>query len=167
LSQLACFGTHHIFFPPGLQISPGQHHPNCFTPDAVHDAATAHLLGDESRAPACASLRRWPADQRHHRCLLAAVELVVRLWPRVFRQRVLQAAGEVSFSYSRNLARISAHRDRGPPHSVLAVEQQEHSDPPPDSRLQRLPASLHALQLGPVSRRQLQSREPLRFHSDA
>jgi hypothetical protein len=47
-------------FPPGLQLSPGQHQSKRFAADFVHDAATAHLLGEQAGAPSLLSFGGGP-----------------------------------------------------------------------------------------------------------
>jgi hypothetical protein len=117
-------GTHHIFFPPGLQIVPGEDYSDGVVTDAVHYAASTGFLSEKPQGPPRAAFGGRPADHRHDGRLLAAVELRSRLGTRVFAQTVLQTALDVPLSNSRDLARVATDRDCRRTNRLACIEQQ-------------------------------------------
>src|SRR5262249_29833241 len=63
-------GTHHIFFPPRLEVVVGEDDSDGFATDAVHDLACDRLLGGQAHGPSCPAVGRRTADHRDDRRLL-------------------------------------------------------------------------------------------------
>src|SRR6266581_2461580 len=57
--------THHIFFPPRLQVVAFQQNPNRLPSHARHQFAFHHFFGQQAHRPARAALRWWATRQRH------------------------------------------------------------------------------------------------------
>src|SRR5574341_867923 len=80
------FGTHHIFFPPRLQLVALQHPSNRLAPYFGDDLPPAGFLGYQRRRPARVPRWRWRADHRHDGGLLPSIQLPLLLGPRVLAQ---------------------------------------------------------------------------------
>src|SRR6266496_1028222 len=57
--------THHIFFPPRLQVVAFQQNPNRLPSHARHQFAFHHFFGQQAHRPARAAFRWWTTGQRH------------------------------------------------------------------------------------------------------
>src|SRR5260370_28175528 len=51
--------THHIFFPPRLQVGAFQQDPNGFSPHPRNQFAFHHFFGQQARRPTRSAFRRW------------------------------------------------------------------------------------------------------------
>src|SRR6266498_2414615 len=82
------FGTHHIFFPPRLQLVAGQHSADRLSAYRGDDLSASRLLGDQRQRP-LRPTRRWRrADHRHDRRLLPRVQESRRRGPRILAKRL-------------------------------------------------------------------------------
>src|SRR5262249_40583368 len=74
--------THHIFFPPGLQVVLLEQEPDGLAADRRNHLSLRGLLGDQAHAPAGVSFWRPGADHGDDLCTLALVEaaLLSRPW---------------------------------------------------------------------------------------
>src|SRR3989339_1829993 len=68
------FGTHHIFFPPRLQVVPGKNSPGGLALDLLHYSALLGLTRHETDRPAGVPVGRRAADHRDNRALLRVVQ---------------------------------------------------------------------------------------------
>ena len=99
-------GTHHIFFPPWLQLVFSQNHAHRLSTDLGDNSSSNGLFCEEPDRPACSPLRRWTADERNQGGLLNAVQLGDTTRPRILGEGMLKATFEVAASHPRHLARI-------------------------------------------------------------
>jgi len=97
-------GTHHIFFPPWLELVFSQNHAHRLSTDLVHDSSPDRLFSEEPDRPACSPLRRWPADERDQGGLLNAVQLGSTTRARILGKGMLKATVEVASSHPGHLA---------------------------------------------------------------
>jgi hypothetical protein len=74
------FGTHHIFFPPRLQVVSRQELPYGFALDLSDDSALLGLLGNEAHGPTSAAVGRSAAHHGDDRTLVGVVQ--ERRWTR-------------------------------------------------------------------------------------
>lgn len=99
-------GTHHIFFPPWLQLVFSQNHANRLSTDLGDDSSSNSLFCEEPDRPACSPLRRWPADERNQGGLLNAVQLGGTTRARILGKGMLKAAFEIAAGDPGHLTRI-------------------------------------------------------------
>lgn len=92
-------GTHHIFFPPWLELVFSQNHAHRLSTNLGNDSSPNGLFCEETDRPASPSIRRWPADERHQGGLLNAVQLGNTAGARVLRKSMLQATFEIAVCY--------------------------------------------------------------------
>lgn len=160
MNSWSILGTHHIFFPPGLQVLPGEYNPDCFPTDGIGNAPAARLLGQEPYGPPRAPIGGRTAHECDHRRFLNAVELALGLRSGVFRQGVLKAGMHVPLTHAGNLPWVPADGRRRRPNALSVVQKQEHSDASPDPRCQLTSTSLNLLQLRAILRREVQTSKP-------
>src|SRR6266581_4922842 len=84
--------THHIFFPPRLQVVAFQQNPNRFPSHSRNQFAFYHFFGQQAHRPARAAFRRWTTRQRHDALPVLCIQQghFPRPWPLV--QGPLQTA---------------------------------------------------------------------------
>jgi hypothetical protein len=68
------FATHHIFFPPRLEIVAFQQHPNGLSAHPRNQFAFDNFFGQQSHRPTCPSFRRRRADHGDNLLALALVK---------------------------------------------------------------------------------------------
>src|SRR6187455_3576651 len=96
-------GTHHIFFPPRLEAMACERHAYGFAADSLCDAALDHLLRNQAHAPACTAGGWRTADHRSNRRLLRAVELPLRVRPRLITECGFEPGREIALGHSGDL----------------------------------------------------------------
>src|SRR5436189_2088112 len=127
-------GTHHIFFPPRLQLMATQQPPDRFLADRCDDALSRHLLRQQNDRPARPSRRWWATGERHDRGLAPRVEFLRRLGTWVLAQGGFETALQIASANSANLTRVSPRSVGRSLHRPALVEEFEdpHSSPPSD-----------------------------------
>src|ERR1043165_10316861 len=93
--------THHIFFPPRLQVVGGEDDAEGLSADLRSDAAVHRLLGEECGGPPGSPWRGRPAHHRDDGSLLRAVQPPWRLRPSILRERCIQPSLEVALADAR------------------------------------------------------------------
>src|ERR1022692_691753 len=86
------FATHHIFFPPRLQIVAFEQHSYGLPPYAWNQLAPDRLFGQQPYGPACPSLRRRRAGHRDDALPLFLIQRRSLARTRAIEQRTIQAA---------------------------------------------------------------------------
>src|ERR1035437_5916815 len=86
------FATHHIFFPPRLQIVAFDQHSYGLPPYAWNQLAPDRLFGQQPYGPACPSLRRRRAGHRDDALPLFLIQRRSLARTRAIEQRTIQAA---------------------------------------------------------------------------
>src|ERR1035437_2850230 len=66
--------THHIFFPPRLQVVVLQKNPDCFSTHARHQLSFDGLFNDEAQAPPGVAFGRFAADHGYNALLFRGVK---------------------------------------------------------------------------------------------
>ena len=90
--------THHIFFPPRLQVVAFEQDPDCLPTDAGNQFALDGLLDHQAHRPTCAAFRRITAHHRDDALLLGIVENLLGPGPLLVIQGAIQAATAVTVS---------------------------------------------------------------------
>src|SRR6266508_1362147 len=151
------FGTHHIFFPPRLQLVAIQHPADRLSAHRGDDLSASRLLGDQRQRP-LRPTRRWRrADHRHDRRLLPRVQESRRRGPRILAKRLGEPTLQEAPTDPANLPRIRAggRRRVGPGPAPIAQLPNAHA--PPDPRLH--PLLGQGLQFHPALGRKLEPGE--------
>lgn len=99
-------GTHHIFFPPWLELVFSQNHADRLSADLGDDPSSNRLFREEPDRPAGSPRWRWPADERNQGGLLDAVQFGSASRARILGQGMLEATFEIATGDPRYLARI-------------------------------------------------------------
>src|ERR1035437_869242 len=86
------FATHHIFFPPRLQIVAFEQHSYGLPPCAWNQLAPDRLFGQQTYGPACPSLRRRRAGHRDDALPLFLIQRGSLARTRAMEQRTIQTA---------------------------------------------------------------------------
>src|SRR6266568_3835474 len=149
------FGTHHIFFPPRLQLVAGQHSADRLSAYLGDDPSSDCLLGDQHQRPSRPTRRRRCADHRYDRCLLLGIEQLRLLRPRVLAQRFRKPALQVPPPDPPYFPRVCTHGAPRVRHGPASVQQLKNASSPPHSRGNSLPAQ--RLQRDPVLGRKLET----------
>src|ERR1035441_2005318 len=90
--SLSNFATHHIFFPPRLQIVAFEQHSYGLPPCAWNQLAPDRLFGQQTYGPACPSLRRRRARHRDDALPLFLIQRGSLARASAIEQRTIQAA---------------------------------------------------------------------------
>src|SRR5437870_11689831 len=91
--------THHIFFPPRLQVVALQQNPDCLPPRFGDQFAFDRFLDDQTHGPARPTFRRLTADHGNDTLLLGIVENWLRPRTLFVVERGLQAVAVVAVGY--------------------------------------------------------------------
>src|SRR5262249_19308698 len=94
------FGTHHIFFPPRLEVVGGENDSDGLASDFGRDASADGLLGHEADRPSRAPFRSGTAHHRNDGCALHTVESRLGLAAWIVGQRGFQATREVALPHA-------------------------------------------------------------------
>jgi hypothetical protein len=84
--------THHIFFPPRLQVVAFQQHPDGLSPNARHQLAFDRLFGQQAHSPTRPSCRRLAARHGNNALPLLRIQGRSSSGPGCVVQRALQSA---------------------------------------------------------------------------
>src|SRR5665213_1290844 len=110
--------THHIFFPPWLEVMAFQQNSNSLSAHAGNKFAFDHFLGQQSHRPAGTPLWRRRTDHGDNALLLLLIQTGSLARTGCIKQCALQAAIDVSSSdLPHGLGRkpeVDTHRGRGP-----------------------------------------------------
>src|SRR5271157_2160052 len=88
--------THHIFFPPRLQLVALQQNPNCLSAHLGHQLALDGFFYNQAHRPTSPPLRRLTADHGNDALLLGIVEDLMGTWPLLVVEGGIQAATVVA-----------------------------------------------------------------------
>jgi len=152
------FGTHHIFFPPRLQVVACQELSRGLALDLLDDATLLGLARDETDRPAGAAVWWCTADHRHNRALLGVIQHLLRDRAGFIRERRLDPLLKVPPSDPTHLARVCADGKPGVNQRPAGVQQLENADAPPVAFVKRA-QPLQVVEVLAVSRRELQARK--------
>ena len=139
-----------------------QGHPNGLPAHLPYDPPLHHLGGHQADGPPRVPVGRRPADQRHDRGLLDAVQLACTARPGVIAERGLQPVRQKPRQHPSDLAVVPADGGGSGAYGQAGVQVLKRQDPTPGPGRQLLPARLHPLQLPVVARGQLQPGDSLR-----
>src|SRR5271168_825822 len=113
------FPTHHIFFPPRLEVVAFQQHSDGLPANVRHQLALDHLFGQKTHCPTRPSLRGRRADHGDNALLLLLIKNRGLAWTGGIEQRPLQSAIKIALTdLPYRLGRkpkVGAHRRRGLP----------------------------------------------------
>jgi hypothetical protein len=125
------FGTHHIFFPPRLQVVSCEELPYRFALDLSDDSALLGLLGYEAHRPTSAAVGRCAAHHGNDRALVGVVQ--ERRWTRtrLIGQGPFDPAVKEPPAYASYLAPIGPNGRRCSGQGPALVEQLENTNAPP------------------------------------
>src|ERR1039458_9190778 len=127
------FATHHIFFPPRLQVVAFEQHSYRLPPYAWNQLASDRLFGQQPNGPACPPLRRRRAGHRDDALPLFLIQRRSLARTRTIEQRAIQAALLVALAdLPHGLGRKSqadAHRRSGLPIIHLPQRQRPQHRP--------------------------------------
>src|SRR5688572_12617653 len=84
--------THHIFFPPRLEVVAFEQDPDCLSAHAGNQFALDRFLGDQAHRPASPAFRRLAAHHGDDALLLGIVENLLSPGSLFFIQGAVQAA---------------------------------------------------------------------------
>jgi hypothetical protein len=145
------FPTHHIFFPPRLEVVAFQQDPDGLSADMRNKFASNHLFGQQPHRPACPAFWRRRANNRDDALLLFEVQGRSLARSRGIEQRSLQAPlliplADLPYRLG-GKHQVSAHRRRGLPMIHLMQRQRVLYRP---NRLQT--TAQHLLYLPPIFR---------------
>src|ERR1700719_3220716 len=125
--SLSSFPTHHIFFPPRLEVVAFQQHPDGLPADVRNQFALDHFFGQQTHRPTRPPLRRRRADDRDNALLLLLIKSRSLARTSGIEHRPLQSAIKIPLA---NLPhrlggkpQVGAHRRRGLPLIQLAQGQ--------------------------------------------
>jgi hypothetical protein len=90
--------THHIFFPPRLQVVAFEQHPDCFSARAGNQLALDGLLGYQAHGPTRPPFRRFAADHGHDALSLGIVQQRFSAGPLPVVESTVQATAVVTVS---------------------------------------------------------------------
>ena len=160
------FATHHIFFPPRLQVVAFQQHPNGFSAHSRNQFAFDHLFGQQPHRPTRSPFRRRRAD--HGDNLLALALVQGRSFARAcgVKQRSLQPfllipLADLPDGFGRK-TKIPAHNRRGL--SLIHLTQGQGAQ----YRAHRLQtAAQHLVQPPAIPRRKLDLKPHASAHDSA
>src|SRR5690349_18267445 len=101
---VSIFGTHHIFFPPGLDVLVGEGSSYGLLADRANDLSPFGFIGDQGDGPSRPPLGWRTAHHRDERGGLRAVEKLGAAPPGLLAQRMLDAALQKAVGYTPHLA---------------------------------------------------------------
>src|SRR2546422_3939779 len=88
--------THHIFFPPRLQLVALQQAPDCFSAHLGHQFALDGLFDNQAHRPTSPPFRRWTANHGNDALLLGIIENLLGAWSLLVVKGGIQAATVVA-----------------------------------------------------------------------
>src|ERR1700684_3413916 len=88
--------THHIFFPPRLQLVALQQNPDCFSAHLGHQFTFDGFFYNQAPRPTRPPLRRLTANHGNDALFLGVVENLVGTWPLLVVKGGIQAATVVA-----------------------------------------------------------------------
>jgi len=106
MNSSSTIGTHHIFFPPWLQLVFSQNHAHRLSTDLGDDSSSNGPFCEKPDRPACSPLRRRAADERNQGVLLNAVQLGDTTRARILGEGMLKATFAVAARIPGHLAGI-------------------------------------------------------------
>src|SRR5687767_15258286 len=120
-------GTHHIFFPPRLQVVVGEHLANGLAAHVGDNPPALALLGGHTDCPP--RIAHWgrPTYHRHNRRLLASIQQLRGLRTRIVRQRGVDAVLDIPPANAPHLAWVRPHCRGDIGERPFRVEQLEDS----------------------------------------
>ena len=160
------FATHHIFFPPRLQVVAFQQHPNGLSAHSRNQFAFDDLFGQQSHRPTRSPFRRRRADHGDNLLALALVQGRSFARTRGVEQRSLQPSlliplADLPDGFGRK-TKIPAHYRRGL--SLIHLTQSQGAQ----YRAHRLQtAAQHLVQLPAIPRRKLDLKPHASAHDSA
>jgi hypothetical protein len=105
-------GTHHIFFPPRLQVVALEQDANCFPTDPWHQLPLDRLLRYQSNGPSGMPLRRLTANHRDNALLLEIVQHLPGTGALLLIESSVEALVFVTMAYLTNSLRRKLKQTR-------------------------------------------------------
>src|SRR5687768_11905418 len=152
-------GTHHIFFPPRLQVVVGEDLANGLAPHVGDNPPASALLGGHADRPPRIAIWGRSTNHRDNRRLLASVQQFRRLRTRIVGQRRVDAVLDISPAHAPHLAWVGPQRRGDIRKRPRRVEQLENSDPLPGPGRYCAPGAGLSGEEPPIRGTQLQARE--------
>src|SRR3979409_206985 len=127
--------THHIFFPPRLEVVVEEQHPDGFPSYARNQSSFHGFLGYQSHGPASAALRRITANHGNNALPLAVLQHRGRSWALLLVEGTIQTSLLVAMSDFPNRLRSQRHKAGNARRTDAPCELKQRERPQHDSHL--------------------------------